>query len=139
MIGIGTILTGISTTISTAQKAYDLSKQMNNLELKEVIMELKEELLEIRSKVMQLKEESDALKEQAKIKEDLSRLKLVDEVLVDPENAGIVYCVKCREDNGKKSVMTESSADIKYSKAKQYECKTCGHAAKPYHLNFTGY
>ncbi|MFT3882483.1 MAG: hypothetical protein QM703_22875 [Gemmatales bacterium] len=129
MVDVGLLVTGIKGTLATLKKAQEISKSMANIELRQIIMELSEELLDVQAKVIELREEISDLRDKAKDKEDLSKLVLSEDYLIDPDLPGVAYCLKCREDKKAKSVMTEMESSIKFKTSKNYVCKNCNHIA----------
>ena len=118
--------------IAIDAKVKDSTHNKELAELNNKLAEILNALTESMVEVSKLTVENLELQNKLMAKDDVSKFTHDDGVLLNPELPGVIYCVKCKEDNGRKSVMSEQDAKGKYSTDKKYICNDCGHIAGTY-------
>ena len=137
MIGPVEIQSGIRAVNGMAdllKKASKLSKDANNLEIREIILSLQEQILdtkglliETKGRVIELEEENQELKQKLEAKDNPIELVQGKHDLWYVEESNTPVCKTCRGDDGSPIELSETSYPPTMTFRKKYECPKCGY------------
>jgi len=126
---INSAITGIRAAKAMLDGVKAVEQKVQVAELNNKLAEILNALTDSMMDVNRLTIENMELQQKLSHKDDISTFTLNDGYLINPANPSIAYCFKCREEKGKKSVMTEHPHDIQNLIGQKYYCTTCKHTA----------
>ena len=99
--------TSIATAMSLGTRAYELSKNIGNLELKEAIVDLRSELVSLKVQLVDLREEVDRLEAENKKLKEPSEVMISNGVYIVDGREG-EFCTACYDDLGKLILLADT-------------------------------
>lgn len=125
------LITSITTAITLGRKAMELSKNVANQEIRQIVFDVSEQLLQVRSDSLELKEENLRLREEnAALKQQIAESKPQDTLTFVQDHYVIEgregqYCAHCYDESKNIRRLYPKSTENYAAKITYLECLTC--------------